>query len=272
MDRVIDVYFSMLTLELAGEPYSKTAFRRELLADIGRSNGSAEYKFQNVSAVLAELGAVFIDGYKPARNTQQLLRERVAERFGEAASLRQNMLRAVESPAEDRAVVLGRPSPVPEIPESGEAHHRSRARRGRQVNYQEIEARNRTLGLAGERAVVALEKRRLVEADRVDLAQKVRHMSVEEGDGLGYDVLSFGVDGAERFLEVKTTRYSPFQPFMVSRNEVEVSEEEPDRFALVRLFRFETPAVGYYELAGPLTSTAYLRPDTYLGLPRSGIA
>lgn len=73
VDHVVDIYFSMLTLELA-EAYSTTEFRRSLVSTVPRSEGSLEFKFQNVSAVLDELGAVWISGYKPRRNVQQLLR------------------------------------------------------------------------------------------------------------------------------------------------------------------------------------------------------
>ena len=70
----VDVYFRMLTLELAGENYTKTEFRREVERDVNRSSGAIEYKFNNVSAALDELGAVWIPGYKPMRNVQDLLR------------------------------------------------------------------------------------------------------------------------------------------------------------------------------------------------------
>jgi hypothetical protein len=42
---------------------------------------------------------------------------------------------------------------------------------------------NRTLGKAGEAFVVDLERRQLTEADRPDLARKVRWIAAEDGDG-----------------------------------------------------------------------------------------
>ncbi len=270
VDRAIDVYFSMLRLELDGRPFNKAEFRRRLLHDVERSPGSVEYKLQNVSAVLAELGAVFIDGYKPARNVQGLLRQRVFERFADASDIRQQMLHAVEAPPTRAAgsAVLEDPAPIPEVaPRGAVGHH---ARRGRFTDFQQREADNRALGLAGELAVMDLERRRLSARGRPDLSRRVRHVSVEDGDGLGHDVLSYDLDGSERFLEVKTTRYSPQQPFLVSQNEVDFSVETGDRFTLIRLFRFERDAVGYYELRGSLHKTALLRPTTYQGVPAGG--
>jgi hypothetical protein len=56
----------------------------------------------------------------------------------------------------------------------------------------------------------------------------------------------------------------------VSQNEVAFSEQEKDRFTLVRLFRFERDAVGFYELPGSLRTSASLRPTTYEGIPARG--
>ena len=91
----VDVYFRMLTLELAGESYTKTEFRREVERDVDRSSGAIEYKFNNVSAVLDELGAVWIPGFKPLRNVQDRLRTVVRERFKADSDLRAFMLKAV---------------------------------------------------------------------------------------------------------------------------------------------------------------------------------
>ena len=243
VDRVVDVYFSMLELELAGCAYSKSEFREQIMSEVDRSKGAVEYKLQNVSAVLAEIGAVFIDGYKPASNYQLLLRSRVVERFGDAASLRRTMLRAVEAPVAQTTSELEEASAVPDVPPrvAGVAGARPGVRG---IDYQAIEAQNRALGLAGEEAVVRREIRFLRLAQRDDLAHRVRHASVEDGDGLGYDVRSFRPDGTERLLEVKTTRYSPQQPFLVTRNEVDLSVEQPDRFTLVRVSRFEAARTG----------------------------
>ena len=65
LDLIVADYFSMLRLELDGEPYSKSEFRRALVKQIGRTEGSIERKHQNISAVLLELEMRTIDGYKP---------------------------------------------------------------------------------------------------------------------------------------------------------------------------------------------------------------
>ncbi len=262
----VDVYFRMLALELAGETYTKTEFRREVERDVDRSSGAIEYKFNNVSAVLDELGAVWISGFKPLRNVQDRLRTLVRERFEADSDLRAFMLKAVADddvgPFELGAEVeppdvdwpAGRASRVPVV-----------------VNFTAIESSNKALGRAGEESVVAAERERLTGAGREDLAADVRHVSAVDGDGLGYDVQSFhSLTDEPVFIEVKTTRYGKEVPFYVSGNEVDASIELGPAYRLWRLYRYGKPDAGYYRVPGPLTQHARLRPDTYRGLPFAG--
>jgi hypothetical protein len=62
----------MLGAELSGAGYSKADHGRDLRAQLGdRSEGSVEFKHQNISAALVEMGLPYIEGYKPARNYQK---------------------------------------------------------------------------------------------------------------------------------------------------------------------------------------------------------
>lgn len=263
----VDVYFRMLALELAGENYAKTEFRREVERDVDRSPGAIEYKFNNVSAVLDELGAVWIPGYKPLRNVQERLRIVVRERFEADSDLRAFMLKAVA----DGDVVPSKLGAEVDPP-NAEWPAGPGGRIGvLDVNFAAIESSNRALGRAGEVAVLHAERERLTAAGREDLAAEVRHVSVVEGDGLGYDIRSFhGLTDEPVFIEVKTTRYGKEVPFYISVNEVEASIDLGPAYRLWRLYRYGKPDTGYYRLPGPLTQHARLRPDTYRGLPSVG--
>lgn len=263
----VDVYFQMLTLELAGESYTKTEFRREVERDVDRSSAAVEYKFNNVSAVLDELGAVWIPGYKPLRNVQDRLRTVVRERFEADTDLRAFMLRAVA----DGDVVASHLGAEVDPP-SADWPSGTGARVGvLGINFAAIESSNRALGRAGEESVVAAERERLAAGGREDLAAEVRHVSIVEGDGLGYDVQSFrGFTDEPVCIEVKTTRYGKEVPFYISESEVEASIDLGPAYRLWRLYRYGRPDSGYYRLPGPLPQHARLRPDTYRGLPSSG--
>lgn len=258
-------YFEMLDHELRGVPYNKKEHNRRLQAMLnGRSAGAIEFKHANISAVLLELGFPYIDGYKPRSNYQDLLREEVAARLDGDAKVLQAAEVVVEAPAlpaptvrELTDVIV--PAPVRER-DRGRVFERPGApppRRG--VNYLEREARNASLGRAGELFALEVEHRRLWEAGHRDLAGRIEHVSLTQGDGLGYDILSFETDGRERLIEVKTTSFGAMTPFFASKREVVVSEERAADFSLYRVFKFrELPKV--FVLEGSLRQSCVLDP------------
>ena len=78
-DLIVADYFAMLAEDMAGRPYNKAQHRRELMPLLrDRTNGSVEFKHQNISAVLKGIGESWIPGYKPAFNFQMPLVDAVA--------------------------------------------------------------------------------------------------------------------------------------------------------------------------------------------------
>lgn len=68
--------------------------------------------------------------------------------------------------------------------------------RGAPLPGLERQERNRDVGLKGELMVVEHERAWLSEHGRSDLAERVAHIPSTLGDGAGYDVASFLLDGA----------------------------------------------------------------------------
>jgi len=66
----VDAYLEMLRKEERGEKDSKAAYNAELREGplVGRTRASVEYRMQNISAVLEDLGLNRIQGYLPAKN------------------------------------------------------------------------------------------------------------------------------------------------------------------------------------------------------------
>ena len=123
--------------------------------------------------------------------------------------------------------------------------------------------RNRKLGRAGEERVVDHERSSLSAAGRADLASKIRWVSEEDGDGLGYDILSFEPNGAERLIEVKTTNGWERTPFHVSRNEIAVADERKNDWHLIRLWDFaRTPKA--FAIRPPLGRHVALTPTSFM--------
>jgi hypothetical protein len=260
-------YFAMLQLELQDQPYNKADHNRTLrrsLAD--RTKGAVELKHQNISAVLLEMGFVFIPGYKPLGNYQKLLADVVIEQLKSAPELEAIAEREVSRPASPPVVqsmsgVLVDPPKVSRVQEPGMPV--PYVRRALKKNYLELEARNRSLGLAGEQFVAEYEARRLHSAGHAALANRVEHVAATKGDGLGYDVLSFELTGRERFIEVKTTAFGATAPFYISRNEVDFSEEQDSQFVLARVHEFRN-APKFFELKGSLRKCLSLAAVTFL--------
>ena len=168
-----------------------------------RTDGAIERKHQNISAILIELGFVYVVGYKPLRNYQQLLFETVENRLAQSQLLADVVRQQVSEPApvptvDDILASLVDP-PVPDADSTkyrpSVARERLRPQQG--VDYLAIEAVNRSLGAAGEEFVLRFEVARLVRAGQDRLAARVDRVSETRGDGLGYDVLSFETSGRE---------------------------------------------------------------------------
>lgn len=140
-------------------------------------------------------------------------------------------------------------------------------RTGLRRNFLEIEARNRSLGRAGEELVIKFEHERLWRAGQTRLADRIECVAETKGDHLGYDILSFETDGRERFIEAKTTRIGALTPFFASRNEVDVSTTEESRYQLYRLFHFEKKPK-LFILPGSLGKSCNLEASQYSALPR----
>lgn len=131
----------------------------------------------------------------------------------------------------------------------------------------EMEWRNRHLGAAGEELVVRYERAKLAAAGKSRLADRVEHVAQTQGDGLGYDILSFTPRGEEHFIEVKTTRLGAATPFYVTPSEVSFSTENVERYSLYRVYAFDTdPRI--FTLGGPLAATCTLETAQYVALPR----
>ena len=263
-------YFQMLGMELRREPYSKTAHRRTLMTKLrNRSDGSVEFKHQNISAILVQLGFPYISGYKPRFNYQAQLRGAVlAYIAGHSGDLEQ--VSAVRDLGHTPYIgrwdkVLDRdlpePIPMPQLPDRKYLAHR--------VNYSQREAENRSLGESGEQFVLEFERFHLRQAGRSDLADEVEWSSKKHGDGLGYDLRSFpvGDDGVAReeemFIEVKTTNSGKYQPFYISHNEVEFSREFTQQYNLYRVYDFSKSGRRLYRIPGQVENHVRLNPVIY---------
>ena len=258
----------MLELELTGQSFNKAAHNRAIQQRTGRSKGSVEFKHCNISALMKEFGLPIIDGYKPRSNAQDALRETIQRHVSQRASIALTVQAVAESPVQaftkslvsiteevrppikdksDRVYERLNPSPI--VPLIG-------------FDYSARDAANRSLGLRGEELILAVEHKRLWEAGYRNLAERVEHVSASRGDGLGYDIHSYEESGADRLIEVKTTKFGLHTPFFVSANEERVSGEMRSAYKLFRVFRFG-PLPKFFVLHGRLSEACQLTATSY---------
>ena len=257
----VAAYLRMLTMELTGQAYNKSEHRRALHQLLpGRSEGAIEFKHGNISAVMIELGYPYIRGYQPRKNFQrQALFDEVTRQIAARPQLEDAAVKAVELPAEmplmERFDGVRVEPPLLELKARAPDAYRPSVLSQR--DYLAREARNQSLGRAGEEFVVHYERWRLIQRGHERLADQVEHTANVRGDGAGYDVLSFEEDGRERFIEVKTTAYAKETPFFISDGELSFANSHELEFRLYRVFGFRR-APRMFELRG--------RPDRHCRL------
>lgn len=259
IDLVVADYFRMRAMWLRNEPFVKAHHYRAIMEATGRSKGSVESKYMNISATLERLSLPWLGGYAPLRNFQGALL-RAVERHVE-----QEWIEGLTPEPAGQQASFAEPLFIETAPEIGALPASSSPeleRMARKFDPALRDERNRRIGLAGEQRVLESERARLARDGRPDLAGKVRWISQELGDGAGYDIASFEVDGKERFLEVKTTIGHKRTPFMLTRNEKDFAQEAGERFCIFRLYDWGR-APGAFLIRPPLTSCLILEPTVY---------
>jgi hypothetical protein len=124
--------------------------------------------------------------------------------------------------------------------------------KGSFTNYIENEKENKRIGDLGELLVLQHEQEKL---KSFGIKKQPEHQSKSKGDGLGFDILSYNEKGEEIFIEVKTTVRNYDTPFFITRNELEKSKQDSDKFFLYRLYEFDDTnnTANYYERKGNLS-------------------
>lgn len=258
-DILVADYFVMLGEEMAGKAYVKAHHRRDIAARIGRSDKSVERKYMNVSAVLMKLGLPRIRGYAPNHHAQFRALAAAIDRYlsGHAGTWEPDVLPSSPLPNDDPFV------PAPELrPKSASVPDPIR-RLVRKWDPAARDARNRVIGERGEAFVFEVEERRLFSAGRKNLIKDMSWVSKKEGDGAGYDILSFDpATGDRRLIEVKATCGEATMPFFLTGSEETLSRECPQQFRLYRVFDLAArPRI--FELRPPLKEAVHLEPATW---------
>lgn len=97
------------------------------------------------------------------------------------------------------------------------------------------------LGRLGENFAIRYETNRVLKFAPQD-TERIIHLSDEQGDGAGFDIISLNDDGTNRFIEVKTTKGSLDTPFYMTENErafFDLYKNERNLF-IYRVYNFDS--------------------------------
>jgi hypothetical protein len=261
-DAIVAAWFSMLADDLTGRPVNKAAQNRALQEQTGRSRGAIEFKHCNISAAARAFGLPILSGYQPHFNFQMTLAEAISRWLARHPDWDVHRCAADSQELAEPAQIFVDVAPtLRNAPPPDELEHMQRV--ARRFDVAGRDERNRALGYLGEKRVLRHERATLRQVGRDDLADRVRWVSQEDGDGAGYDILSFSPEGRERLIEVKTTNGWARTPFHISRNELEVSEEYRDTWCLFRLHDFARQPRAF-ELLPPLEAHVDLIATGYI--------
>ncbi len=110
--------------------------------------------------------------------------------------------------------------------------------KNKKPDYAEKNEKNRKIGKRGEILVFRFEKEYLKENGKMDLIDKLKHISNED-DSAGYDILSFDKKGNKKYIEVKSTtsKVPNVHHFNISSNEYEKAKHLKNYYIY---FVFET--------------------------------
>jgi hypothetical protein len=256
-DLLVAEYFELDRIQRAGGEVEKEKLYQRLGDIIDRKPGGVGNKFQNISAVLDSLNMEYARGHRPRPNIQQSLADAV-ERYLDAHPTL--VFGESKLPDVGPADVIEVEAPLAMPP--GPAIERTVERIARKYNHAERDARNRKLGALGEKLILEREKLSLRKLGKDSLADKVRHVSELDGDGVGYDIRSYDPSGEERLIEVKTTNGPATTAFFLSRTEHDVSLEKAAIWRLHRVHLFSSdPKV--FILPPPLSQSTNLEIATW---------
>lgn len=110
--------------------------------------------------------------------------------------------------------------------------------KGSHVDYIQEAKHMKEIGDAGEEFVYQFERAQ-IKKYKLGPDKQVRRVAKLDGDGLGYDILSYDDKGNEIYIEVKTTTGPANSSIFVSANELHMSEMNAEQYYLYRVYDFD---------------------------------
>lgn len=136
-------------------------------------------------------------------------------------------------------------------------------RTNKEIKYSELDEIRKAFGDKCEEIVYNYEKNRLKKEGRTNVDEDVIWVSKDIGDGEGYDIKSKEkINGKyeDIYIEVKGTDKNCNEPFEISINEVEKSEECKERYYIYRIGKGNSSIPEFYKIKGSIKEKFKLEP------------
>ena len=155
------------------------------------------------------------------------------------------------------------------IGESPDPRTPTAPRRGGVTDFDKRNRRNKLTGNQGEDVVLKAERQRLKRGGRPDLAKDAKRVS-EDDDAAGFDILSFELDGSEKYIEVKSTTGKAPNPnggfqFHLSANELQQARQRKN-YQLYLVFEVASLKPKILSIPNPASlepKRLFLKPSAY---------
>ena len=109
----------------------------------------------------------------------------------------------------------------------------TRTTSARKTDFDALNKKKKTIGTFGE---ILIYNDEVDKVYNLGLNKQVDHKSVSEGDGLGYDILSYDEYGNELYIEVKTTESNTPDSFYLTPKEISVCQEKMEAYRVYRVY------------------------------------
>lgn len=110
---------------------------------------------------------------------------------------------------------------------------KARTPSARKVDFDSLNKTKKNRGTFGE---ILIYNDEVVKVNELKINNDVEHVAITQGDGLGYDILSYDINNAEIFIEVKTTTADKIDGFYLTPNELVVAKEKGQSYKLYRVY------------------------------------
>lgn len=136
-------------------------------------------------------------------------------------------------------------------------------------NWEEINSKRGNIGMSGELLVFKYETQKIINSDVSKYLDDLKHISLIEGDGAGYDIISVDEKGFPFYIEVKSTTGDLNQKLYFSKNEIDFMNEHPTKYNLYRVFNLDVEEMSgdivIYRGRDSIFNAFELTPNSFIG-------